>query len=128
MEFMSEEHVAAMNALLEDAPQVREACAQLDRPRTMSYRLADGPAGRDVHWAVTFTDTVRFSLDEKAEPDVLLVGSWTQMIRASRANRHGEQIDPGVSIEGDAAVLAEVGPVLEASRAAATLPVQFPDV
>lgn len=128
MEFMSADHVSAMNALLEDAPQVRKACAGLSGDRSMAYRLVDGPDGAEVHWTVTFTDTVRFFLTEHVTPDVLFVGDWRQMIRASKANRNGEQLDPGVSIVGDSAVLAEIGPVLETARSVATVPITFPDV
>ena len=127
LEFMSADHVAAMNALLEDAPQVRKACAGLSGDRSMGYRLVGGPDGADVHWTVTFTDTVRFFLTEQMTPDVLFVGDWRQMIRASKASRDGEQLDPAVSIVGDAAVLAEIGPVMETARSVATLPITFPD-
>ena len=126
VEFMSAEHVAAMNALLEDAPSVRKACSELPVPRVMAYRLADGPDGGDVHWAMTFTDTVRFSLQEHPEPDVCFVGDWTKMILASQGSREGEPQDPNLTIEGDAAVLAEIGAALEVARSVATVPVDFP--
>lgn len=128
MEFMSEQHVASMNALLEDAPEVREACAGLSRPRTMAYRLTSGPTGADVHWTLSFSDTARFSLQEHPAPDICFVGDWRRMIQASQSARTGEPLDPQLDIEGDAAVLAEIGPVMEIARAVATVPVEFPAV
>src|SRR5690606_4086100 len=76
VEFMSAEHINVMNELLRDAPDVRAACAQLSQPRTMTYRLTDGPGGQVVHWTITFADTVQFSLDEAPAPDVRFVGDW----------------------------------------------------
>jgi hypothetical protein len=126
MLFMSSEHVAAMNELLDASADVRIACAALPQPRVMAYALEDGPDGRTVHWAVSFHGTVRFSLDPAPEPDVLLRGDWRRMMRASDANRRGETADPDVSVEGDVGVLEEIGPVLELARSVATLDVEFP--
>lgn len=127
VEFMSQQHVDRMNALLESSAEVRSACSQLPAPRTLAYRLAEGPDGRDVHWRVTCRDTVQFSLDD-GPADLVLVGGWAQMIRSSRAARDGEAVDAGVSVEGDPAVLAEVGPVLAVARTAATVDVRFPEL
>jgi hypothetical protein len=126
--FMSQEHVDLMNALLEDAPTVQEACQVLGAPRTMTYELADGPGGADVHWTVRLDRTVRFSLDRPSDPDVLLAGDWTRMIRATVAARNGEVLDPGVTVTGDPALLAQVDAVLEVARAVAAVPVTFPEV
>ncbi|MBP2367501.1 hypothetical protein JOF36_003197 [Pseudonocardia parietis] len=93
--FMSPEHIAAMNALLEDAPAVRAECARLPRPRVVSYALTDGPDGQVVHWTMTFSDTIRFSLEKASAPDVRFVGDWARMIRATSAGRDGTQVDPG---------------------------------
>src|SRR5688500_6663174 len=101
MLFMYADHVAAMNAILEDNPAVRAACATLPQPRAMSYRLADGHDGNTVHWTTTFSDTARFSLVEHPSPDIVFVGDWRQMVRASKANRDGETVDPGVTVEGE---------------------------
>ncbi|WP_068800738.1 hypothetical protein [Pseudonocardia sp. HH130630-07] len=128
---MSPEHVTAMNALLRDDPTVRAACARVPGRRVLAYRLADGPGGRDVHWTVTVGGTggtVRFGLDEVPDPDVLVVGEWPRMIRATRASRDGVEQDPGCTAEGDTAVLAEIGEALAVARAVATLPVEFPEL
>ncbi|PKW16227.1 hypothetical protein [Saccharopolyspora spinosa] len=128
MEFMSVEHVAAMNKLLQDAPDVRSACTQLSRARVVSYLLTGGPNGEEVHWTITFGDTVQFSLEEASSPDARFVGDWTQMIRAVSAGRGGAQVDAGVSIDGDGSVLAGINTTLETARAVATVPVEFPSV
>ena len=77
---------------------------------------------------MTFTDTVRFGLDEVAEPDVLFVGDWRQMILASQGNRSGERLDPGVVMQGDMAVMEEIGPAFAAAQGLATIPVEFPEL
>lgn len=127
VEFMSQEHVDRMNALLAGSEEVRAVCAGLSAPRAMAYRLTDGPAGRTVYWRVSFDQTVRFELID-GPADVAFVGDWAQMIRATRAGRGGEEVDPGVRVEGNEVVLAEIGPVLELARSVATIPVDFPEV
>ena len=126
-EFMSPEHVDRMNALLAGSEELRAACAGLAAPRVMAYRLADGPAGRTVHWRMLFHDTVRFELTE-GPAEVVYVGDWAQMIRAARAGRDGAVVDPGLRVEGDPAVLTEIAPVMELARDVATVPVDFPEV
>ena len=128
MLFMSPEHVAAMNDLLDHSAEVRTACSVLRQPRVLAYELSNGPDGRTVHWTVTFDRTVHFSLEPSEQPDVLMRGDWAQMIRATTAGRRGESADPGVSVSGDVQVLEEVGPVLELGRSVATLDVEFPEV
>jgi len=125
--FMSPEHVAAMNAILEKDDAVRTACAELEKPLTMGYALSDGPDGETVYWAMTFTDTVRFSL-EKVDADLLFTGDWTRMVRASRDSRGGQTTDPGVEAVGDLAVLQSTGRVFALAQAVATVPVEFPEV
>lgn len=129
MLFMSQEHVDAMNELLERSADVREACAATPTGpagRVLAYRLTDGPEGSTVRWSITFTDTVRFALEEHPSPDVTFVGDWSRMIRAARASRAGEPLDPGVEVVGDLEVMAAVGPAFAAAQAVATLPVEFP--
>lgn len=123
---MSPVHIAAMNELLHDAPDVRSACAQLRGPRVMSYTLTDGPDGAVVHWTISFTDTVQFALEEVPSPDVRLVGDWAQTIRAAIAAREGQQMDPGISIEDAGSVLSEIDDALQAAQAVTTVPVEFP--
>ena len=124
---MSQQHVDAMNALLADSAVVREACAKLPRPATMGYRLTDGPQGQTVHWSIELADTVRFSLEDRPA-DVLMVGDWAQMIRATKASREDRVADPGVRVEGDGDVLLDVMSVLSTARSVATLPVEIPEV
>lgn len=128
MEYMSAEHMAAMNELLQSAPEVRAACDQLGESRVMSYLLTNGPDHEDVHWTITFTDTIRFSPEEAAAPDLRFTGDWRQMIRSARAGREGKQIDPGVAIDGDPAICAAILTAFESARGIATLPVEFPTV
>jgi hypothetical protein len=126
MEFMSAEHVDTMNALLADAPTVREACGRLSRPYVIAYRLSDGPGGQDVHWTLTFDETVQFGLTEHPHPDVVIVGDWTDMIAATVSSRTGAPREPNVTYEGDPDALKMTDPALEAARAIATVDVDFP--
>lgn len=128
MLFMSAEHVATMNSLLAASAAVQRACRALAWPRVVRYDLADGPRGEPVHWTMTFDDSVQFSLEGSAAPDLVFVGDWKQMIRASKASRSGEAADPGVCLQGDAQVLLEITPAMEVARTVATVPVQFPEV
>lgn len=125
---MSSEHVDAMNAILETCEPVREKCAALDKPMSMAYVLRDGPDGDPVYWTCTLTDTFRFALEPNPQADVTFVGDWKQMIRASAGGRDGQQIDPGVTIEGDENAVAIIGPIMETARAVATVSVDFPEL
>lgn len=125
--FMSQEHVAAMNAILEKDASVRAACAELEKPLTMGYELTDGPDGETVYWSMTFTDTVRFGL-EKTDADLLFAGDWARMVRASKSHRDGEPTDPGVVPVGDRGVLQATQRVFALAQAVATMPVEFPEV
>lgn len=126
--FMSPEHVKQINEILAADEAVRTACAGLERPLTMGYALSDGPDGATVYWAMTFTDTVRFSLDQ-VDADLLFTGDWARMVRASRANREGRTTDPGVLPVGDLELIKVIGPVFAvATTSTAGLPVSFPDI
>ena len=127
VEFMSQQHVDMMNTLLDRSEEVRFACTSLPRPRAVAYRLSNGPDGGLVHWHMSCSDTVRFSLSQ-LPTDALMVGDWTQVIRATRARGNGANVDPEVEVQGDASVLVELAPILELARAAAAVPVTFPDV
>lgn len=127
VEFMSQQHVERMNQLLAASAEVRAACASLPAPRVLGYRLTNGPGGQTVHWRMSFQDTVQFQLEDLPS-DVLYVGDWSLMIRASRSSREKEAVDPQVVVEGDPAVLAEIGPVMAVARTVATLDVHFPEV
>jgi hypothetical protein len=125
--FMSPEHVATMNAILDTDAAVRKACAELEKPLTMGYELSDGPGGETVYWSMTFTDTVRFGL-EKTDADLLFTGDWANMIRATMSSRQGKPVDPGVVPVGDMGVLQAIGPVFALAQGVATVPVEFPEV
>lgn len=125
--FMSEKHVAAMNEVLAHDEQVRHACSQLGRPVTITWELAHGPEGAAVHWSMTFGDTVRFGL-APVDADVRFVGDWTRMVRAARAGRDGQSLDPELEVVGDYAVFEAVALVFALAKSAATMPVEFPDV
>jgi hypothetical protein len=125
--FMSPEHVAVMNEMLSEDEQVRQACSELDRPVTIAYELADGPDASAVHWSMTFADTVRFGL-APIEADILFVGDWARMVRATRAGRDGDALDPGLEVVGDYAGFEAVAPVFAIAKRVATLPVEFPDL
>jgi hypothetical protein len=128
MEFMSPEHVDAVNAIVAEDQSVRAACARLPRPRVVAYRLTNGPDGADVHWTASFADTLVLSLTEAPASDVQIHGEWADMIRSARANREGQATNPDLTIGGDHSVLGEIGPIMELARPFATLPVEFPDV
>lgn len=125
--FMSAEHVAAMNVLLEAAPEVQRLCAWLPRDYLVAYDLADGP-GR-VLWSVQIgrSSGVRFGLGPPpGAPDVTIKASYREMVAATRAARNGKASSAPMAVDGDAAVLQEVAPVLAAARAAAAVDVEFP--
>ncbi|WP_198663978.1 hypothetical protein [Jiangella endophytica] len=123
---MSEDHVAVINTILRRDPAVHEACARLAGPRVLAYRLEREPGGEPVHWTIAFEQTVQFSLAEAAAPDVVLVGDWSVMIRAAKANREGVRVDPELSVEGDEEILDEILQVLGLASDIATVPVTFP--
>lgn len=128
--FMSPAHVDAMNELLGEASSVHAACKELERRYSLSYELRDGPEGRPVYWSMIFDPDigVRMGLDKLERADVTFVGDWAQMIRASAAQRRGEQRDPGVEIHGDPSVMETVGAVFATAQQVATIDVTFPDV
>lgn len=128
LRFMSQEHVDVMNALLIDNEAVKEACRGLGVPRALSYDLTDGPGGSLVHWGVLLGNTLQFSLERPENPDVVLAADWSAMILATQAGRNGEVLDAGVTVTGDAALLARIDAVLEVARPIGAVPVVFPDV
>ncbi|MGH4001452.1 MAG: hypothetical protein ACRDTJ_28780 [Pseudonocardiaceae bacterium] len=127
IDFMSPEHVAVMNGLLRDSAAVRDACKELDRPHRMVYRLANGPGGRDVHWCVTFHETVRFELCDHSAPDVLLTGDWRAMIRALHDARAGEASSPELVLTGDQQVFERLSAIFEVARGPSTIVTVLPD-
>jgi hypothetical protein len=127
-EFMSAEHVAAMNLRLRDDQAVRAACRRIDDgPHVMLYRLRDGSAGEDVLWAVHVDETVRFELADHLHPDVVLTGDWWRMIEAVRAGREGRAVEADLRVEGDLRVVASLMAVLDVARPVATMPTSLPE-
>jgi hypothetical protein len=126
-QFMSAEHVAAMNVTLADSAEVREASSALERTYTMAYVLSDGREGRDEYWLMSLgPDGVHFALDHKPDASVIFRGDWRTMVEASKAGREGRQVDPGVTVEGDAGVLDAVATVFATAQRVATLEVDWP--
>jgi hypothetical protein len=128
VEFMSEDHVATMNALLHAAPTVRSECAKLDRPYVIAYELLEGPAGETLHWHVAFEETVQFGLVGHPAPDVIVTMAWRDMVLSSAAGRRGEEHDTDAVVDGDQDALVLTAPAFAAARAVATVPLTFPTV
>jgi hypothetical protein len=128
MEFMSEQHVSAMNALLTASDAVREACSQLPRPQVITYRLLSGPEGDTVYWTITFNDTVQFALTAHPSPDVQVTADWRETILSASAGRRGEYYEPPSVYEGDTNVLLATAPAMAAARTAAAISTDFPDL
>ena len=128
IKFMSAEHVAAMNELLRDAPEVRDVCSVLDREHVMAYRLTGGPDGRDVLWSVIFGDTVQFELRDDDAPDVLLVGDWGAMIRTLHDARSGSATSPDLTLTAEPEVFARLNAIFDIARPVAMVDTALPDL
>ncbi|MGO4258863.1 hypothetical protein [Marmoricola sp. RAF53] len=125
-EYMSREHVDAMNELLLDDAAVRAACAQLDRPRAMTFHVLDGPGGEDIFWTMLFDTTLQFLLHEQPEADILVTVSWDDMLDATRAARAGAPGAPRLDVRGSAALFTQLLAIMEVGRAVATLDIRLP--
>lgn len=127
--FMSQAHVDEMNAILQEAFTVTEACRALDRSYALHYDLSDGPGGQQIHWSMVFDPTtgVRMGLDAK-DADLTFVGDWTDAIRASAAQRLGNSYNPGFLVEGDVGILDTVSAAYDEAQRLAAVEVTFPDV
>lgn len=128
MEFMSPEHIAAMNERLRRAEVVRAACRDLGAPRVLQFHLADGPGGADVYWTVEYRHTMQFSLESHPEPDVVLSGDSTNQIRATISARTDKPVPQNISIQGDPAILEQLKAIIEIARPFATFDTRFPDI
>ena len=124
--FMSHEHVALVNQLLEG--QLLEECSGLDRDLHVHYEIADDPEGIRT-WTVTVGPSgMRLALDQHVDDPVLLVReNYFDAAAAAAATRVGgnHDYDP-VHVMNDAEGFARVAAVVEASRAIATVDVDFP--
>jgi len=128
--FMSPAHVDEMNAILRDAPEAATACQGLDRRYAVCYDLSDGPSGTSVHWSMEFDPEagVRMGLKDIPDADLTIVGDWSDAIKASRAQRRGEEYEAGLKFQGDPDVLETVGPAFAAAQQVATVDVSFPEL
>ncbi len=126
LSFMSAEHVAEMNRLLDASAAVHEASAALDRLYVLHYDLSDGPRGEQVHWTMTFaSDGVRFGLEAPDRADIVVAASYDDAIEASRASREGREPRTKLQMDGDPAVLQTIAPTFAAAQATATIDVEF---
>lgn len=130
MDFMSQEHVEAMNELLAGSEQVSAAARKLPREYVLAYELTDGPAdGASVYWQLRFgAGGTTFALTEAPDADVLLRGDWFVALTAmAHSRRGGEPVDDGLVAEGDVeSLMAAVGEQFAVAREVATLETTFP--
>ncbi|WP_224388330.1 hypothetical protein [Pseudonocardia sp. ICBG1293] len=129
--FMSGEHVVRMNDLLRRSPDVREACAALDRDYTIAYELHDAPDGGTVYWVLAFErgTGARFSLEPSGTADLTYVGGWRAAIRAARAARAGRTSDEDpFELRGDPSVPARIAGAYRVAQRVATIGTELPDV
>lgn len=130
MEFMSQEHVDAMNALLDGSAEVQAAAGEQARDYVLVYELTDGPdEGATVYWELRLgPDGTRFALTPNPAADLRFSGDWHTAVTAIARSRRGEQVDDaGLITAGDAeAVMAAVGRTFAVARGVATLDATFP--
>ena len=127
MQFMSPEHVAAMNEILAGDPGVRTLAAALDREYRLLYELRDGPHGSTEYWSLTLgPQGVRFGLAPVNAPDLTLRAGYYPMVASSRAAREGRAAEADIVTDGDPSVMERVGPVFARAQSVATLDVEFP--
>lgn len=130
MEFMSQQHVEAMNELLADSAQVSAAARKLPREYVLAYELTDGPAdGATVHWQLRFgSGGTTFALTAAPDADVRLRGDWRVALTAmAHTRRSGEPVDDGLVTEGDIeSLMAAVGEQFAVARNVATLETTYP--
>ncbi|BBG03892.1 MULTISPECIES: hypothetical protein [Pseudonocardia] len=127
--FMSSEHVSRMNNLLGSSPDVREACAALDRDYTIAYELHDGPDGGTVHWVLAFDrgTGARFSLEPVRTADLTYVGDWAAAIRTARAARAGEVTGADAfELRGDPSVPDRIADAYRTAQRVATIESELP--
>lgn len=126
--FMSPQHVDAMNEILEDSTPVQDACSGLARCYTLAYELQAGPDGHPVYWSMVFDPDrgVVMGLDRLESADMVIRGSWVEAVRAARAQRRGEEHDPGFEVVGDPAFFTTVSEAYERAQRVASLEVTFP--
>lgn len=129
MEFMSPEHVTAMNAVLASSDAVRSAARLLPQTVLVAYELRRESVSELVHWTLELgPQGARFGLEPPAqEADIVLRGSWGVVVGASREARLGREVDTQLELSGDVEVLAAAQDLFRVVREVATVDVDFPD-
>jgi hypothetical protein len=127
--FMSPEHVAAMNELLAVDSDSLAECAKLPRPYWFVHELDD--AGRTIWWSMEFNPDrgVSFSLSpppEGAAADILMRGSYWEVVEATRRGKAGEQVPYPATMEGNPQAMVDITPAFEVAKRVATLEARFP--
>jgi hypothetical protein len=130
MEFMSQEHIDAMNVLLVNSEKVLTAAKELPREYVLAYELTAGPVdGATVYWQVRLgpAGTV-FELAPAENPDLCFRGEWRSVVESAARSRDGASDDGGgMSAEGDVpSFMAAVGKNFAIAREVATVPVTYP--
>jgi hypothetical protein len=130
MTFMSAEHVAAMNARLAAAADVRAAVAKLEREILWVHKLWDDHAGRYVWWQNRFSPAEGISLalgKPEREPTTLFTGNYWDMVAAVAETVAGRPREAPVKIEsGDPDFMRDVADIHSLAWQAALIDVDYP--
>ncbi len=129
MEFMSQEHVDAMNELLAGSEELLAAARELPRDYVLAYELTDGPDdGATVYWQLRLgPDGLVFALVPAPGADVRLRGDWRVALTAFARTKNGAPADDGLTADGDfESFMTAVGPQFALGQKVATIPATFP--
>lgn len=130
MEFMSQEHVGAMNELLAASEEVAAAAKELSREYVLAYELTDGPVdGATVYWQLRLSpEGTAFTLTPAPQADLWLRGDWRSALTSMANSRNGDsESDNSLTPEGDfESFMAAVGEQFAVARKVATIPATFP--
>lgn len=129
MEFMSQQHIDAMNELLAGSDEVKTAGRTLARDYVLAWELSGGPdGGATVYWQLRFgPEGTAFTLTPADDADLRYVGDWRAALTTMARARDGETVQQPWKVEGDeGAVMAAVGEQFAVSQKVATLPATFP--
>jgi hypothetical protein len=130
VEFMSADHVEAMNTLLAGSAEVTAAAKDLPREYVLAYALTDGPDdGETVHWQMRFSPSgTAFALTPATDADLVLRGDWRTALTAFAASKGGETVaDAGLSAEGDyESFMTAVGAQFAVALKVAAIRTEFP--
>lgn len=129
MEFMSQQHIDAMNELLAGSDEVKTVDKTLSRDYVLAWELTDGPDdGATVYWQLRFgPEGTAFALTPADDADLRYVGDWRAALTTMARARDGETVDQPWKVEGDEdAVMAAVGEQFAVSEKVATITTTFP--